>query len=355
MPERIEQLQQELYTSLKKAESNRRKIQFFRILCYGGALIYFIGFIGIQVFLYSGGDSSFFYTLNSNPTFWEQYRVLIIIIPLFALISIGGYGLTYFQQKYNEAEKHTIRRIIHELFPGVMLNLSPSSLPMVGIIQSSFFSGINQDYASGISFGKITFQQRKNTLIFQDILINVSKSEFWLSKTNLGALLVAIKTAFKGVFSKRIENMTGNFRGLYAESKLGKTINGTVVVLPDNLEKHLDYLAKNIQTLKNVNGNKLVQLEDGDFERYFATYASEEILARYVLTPAMMSRMVELRRKYNRSIMLSFNHDRFYFAVSMPEGFLTLGDGSFTSGKALRDLYDNITTARDILEDLHIK
>jgi hypothetical protein len=152
-----------------------------------------------------------------------------------------------------------------------------------------------------------------------------------------------------------MENIVGDFRGMFADAQLEKKIKGSVVVLPDHLESRLDYLAKNIQALKNVNGNKLVTLEDAEFERYFAVYASDEITARYVLTPAMMLRMTELKKKYNRDIMLSFNGDRFYFAVAMPEGFLTLGNLSLTSGEALKDLYDNIMAAQGILNDLKLK
>jgi hypothetical protein len=126
------------------------------------------------------------------------------------------------------------------------------------------------------------------------------------------------------------------------------------VILPDHLERHLDYLAKSIQAIKNVNGNKLVVLEDVEFERYFAVYSTDEVLARYVLTPAMMRRMTELRKKYKRDVMLSFNGDAFFFAVTMPEGFLTLGKGAVNSGKAAGGLYDHIMASREILKDLKL-
>jgi hypothetical protein len=141
---------------------------------------------------------------------------------------------------------------------------------------------------------------------------------------------------------------------MFAEAQLEKSIRGTVVILPDHLESRLDYLAQTIQSLKTVDGNKLVLLEDVEFERCFVVYASDEITARYVLTPAMMQRITELKRKYNRDIMLSFSDDRFYFAVTMPEGFLTLGNASLASGEALKDFYDNIAAARDIAGNLKL-
>jgi hypothetical protein len=140
---------------------------------------------------------------------------------------------------------------------------------------------------------------------------------------------------------------------MFANAQLEKRINGSVVVLPDRLEKYLDYLAKNVQALKNMQGNRLVTLEDPEFERHFAVYATSEIVARYVLTPAMMLRIAELRRKYDSRIMLSFSGSEFFFAVAMPEGFLTLGNAPASEG-ALSDLYDNFMAAKEILSYLKI-
>ena len=355
MNEKIDQLQQELYDVLQKAERNKRKIGAFRTLCYGGALISFLGIIVMQVFVYSGGDTSFFYTLNPNPTFFEQYKMIIIIVPLFVLIIIGGFGLSFFQAKYGIAEQNSVRRIIQTLFPDAKLTLSPSTVSSTLLQLSNFFGKTDSQYMSAISFGMLVFGNGDHKITFRDTLVHAAGKKNLLAEIPiLGGLLMAIGMMFKGMSSKRIEDIGSSFRGIFADTRLEKKINGTVVVLPDNLERHLDYLAKNIQALKNVSGNKLVTLEDPEFERCFAVYASDEITARYVLTPAMMLRMTELRKKYNRAIMLSFSGNYFYFAVAMPEGFLTLGDSSLTSGEALNDLYDNIATTREILNDLKL-
>ncbi|MDR1332425.1 MAG: DUF3137 domain-containing protein [Tannerella sp.] len=356
MSENIAQLQQELYATLKKAERNRRRLRFFRTLCYGGAVIYFLGMIVMQFFAYSG-ETSFFYTLNPNPSFWEQYRMLIIIIPLFILITAGSYGLGIFYSKYIAAEQDAVRRIIRKMFPDARCALftSSSGFPMSMVQRSHFFGGIDSYHASALSFGTVSFENSNRKMTFHDIVINRWKSKNRIVQTSVGNFMLMMKFLFRGVTSKRVENITSDFRGMFAETQLEKSISGTVVVLPDHLESRLDYLAKNIQALKSVDGNKLVHLEDVEFERYFAVYSSDEITARYVLTPAMMLRITELKRKYNRDIMLSFSGDRFYFAVAMPEGFLTLSDASPASSEALKDLYDNIAAARDIAGNLKLK
>lgn len=354
MDETIEQLQQELYVTLKEAERNRRKVAIFRLFSYGGALLWFAGLILLQIFVFSGGDTSFFYTQDPNPTFFEQYKFLILVAPLFALIIMGGYGIAIYQKKFTESEQRSIRRIIHALFPDARLSLLPSDVSLSMLLRSHFFGGMDNRFASGYSFGSVVFENGGREITFYDLLINTGKQESRLAHTNVGGFLLAFKIMFKGLFSKRVENIAGNFRGMFAHAQLDKKINGSVVVLPDRLEKRLDYLAKNIQALKNVQGNKLVQLEDVEFERNFAVYASDEITARYILTPGMMFRITELRKKYNRDIMLSFNGSRFYFAVAMPEGFLTLGDAPLTSGEALSDLYDNFTAAKNMLNEMKL-
>ena len=356
MSEKIEQLQQELYATLKKAGKDRRILSISRVICYGGGLVYFLGLIAIQVFAYSGNVSLFTndYTVNPNPTFFEANKMLVVVVPLFVLITIGSVGLAFFHKKFTEAEQTSIRRIIRTMFPDAKLALLPSEVSRSMLLQSNFFGGVSN--ATGYSYGMVIFENNGRKITFRDMALTKDIQKSWMAKLGaIGGFIVIFQMMFKGIFGSRVENMTSSFRGMFANAQLEKKINGSVVVLPDHLESRLDYLAKNIQALKNVNGNKLVMLEDVEFERYFAVYASDEITARYVLTPAMMLRMSELKKKYNRDIMLSFSGDSFYFAVAMPEGFLTLGSSSLTSGEALKDLYDNFATAQGILNDLKLK
>ena len=130
---------------------------------------------------------------------------------------------------------------------------------------------MNIRHAYCCTFGTITFEDNKQKIIFRDALINTGNkaSGFW--QTYLGGDLLLWKTLFSALFAKRMENISGNFRGIFADA-----------------------------------------------------------------------------------IMLSFNGNRFFFAVAIPEGFLTLGSAPLSTGAALNDLYDNITTAREILNILKL-
>ena len=69
----------------------------------------------------------------------------------------------------------------------------------------------------------------------------------------------------------------------------------------------------------------------------------------------MMLRMTELRERYGRDLMIAFSGARFFFAVAMPEGFLTLGNRRAIDGRTVGDLCDNVAAAREILRNLKIR
>jgi hypothetical protein len=325
-------------------------VKISQMICYGGAAIYFIGIFALQGLLFSGNGSPFMhdYVANPNPTFWEANKMLMFIIPLFVLITLGSAGLGYFYKKFTTDEQNTVRRIIKQMFPDAKCYLEGKEALLLPIYGSRFFDGIaRRNEIAGYIFGNVVFELNGQKLNIQDLVVRKMSSQ-----SQVGNISIMLKAMFGGVFARRVENVASSFRGLFANAKLAKAINGSIVIFPDHLEQHLDYLAHSLQSLKSTGDCKLVQLEDVEFERYFAVYATDEITARYILTPAMMLRMTELRRKYKRDVMLSFSGDQFYFAVSMPEGFLTLGGNTKNT---VYDLYDNIETARTILKELKLE
>ena len=59
-----------------------------------------------------------------------------------------------------------------------------------------------------------------------------------------------------------------------------------------------------------------VQLEDPVFEREWEVYAEDQVEARYLLTPALMERMLEIKRRFfGQRIEFSFFNNRVMIAV----------------------------------------
>lgn len=55
-----------------------------------------------------------------------------------------------------------------------------------------------------------------------------------------------------------------------------------------------------------------VSLEDPEFMKAFDVYASDQIEARYILTPSMMSRIMKMREKMGKALHISFANNSIY-------------------------------------------
>lgn len=103
------------------------------------------------------------------------------------------------------------------------------------------------------------------------------------------------------------------FKGLFAFADFNKEIKGKTIVVPDTGENLLSYFGLEFQAL--CSQGEIVKLENVEFEKYFKVFGSDQIEARYVLTPIMMESLVKIRKKYNRYVYFSFIGSRVYMAI----------------------------------------
>ncbi|KAB8154090.1 DUF3137 domain-containing protein [Kordia sp. TARA_039_SRF] len=61
---------------------------------------------------------------------------------------------------------------------------------------------------------------------------------------------------------------------------------------------------------------KRVRLEDPVFEDRFNVYSNDQVEARYILTPKIMERIVELEDRFGENLYLSFRGHNVYIAIS---------------------------------------
>lgn len=61
--------------------------------------------------------------------------------------------------------------------------------------------------------------------------------------------------------------------------------------------------------------NSRVKLENPDFEKTFDVYSTDQIEARYLLTPSMMERLLALEAQFNTGIMVSFQNSNILVAI----------------------------------------
>lgn len=111
------------------------------------------------------------------------------------------------------------------------------------------------------------------------------------------------------------KNPTKIFEGLFLIADFNKDTRGRTYVLPDRAERLLGKPGQDIQTLSRGHG-ELVKTEDPEFEKYFAVYSTDQIEARYILSPSLMRALLEFRQKSGRNTFVSFINGVMYLGLS---------------------------------------
>jgi hypothetical protein len=116
------------------------------------------------------------------------------------------------------------------------------------------------------------------------------------------------------------------FKGLFLLADFNKHLRGMTLVLPDVAEKSFGWLGQKLQAAFDAfRRGELVKLEDPEFEREFVVYADDQVEARYVLTPALMQRLLDFRRKTGHRMYFSFLESRVYIAIETGRDMFEVG------------------------------
>jgi hypothetical protein len=145
------------------------------------------------------------------------------------------------------------------------------------------------------------------------------------------------------------------FNGLFFIADFNKNFTGTTLVLPDFAEKNFGVLGKMFQSWNLGRNERLVKLEDPEFEKIFVVYGDNQITARYILTPGIMQRIVEFRNKLDDSVYMSFRDSKIYVAISnsgnMLEPRIFRSNEDFA---LIKKYFENLSLACMIVEELNL-
>jgi hypothetical protein len=103
------------------------------------------------------------------------------------------------------------------------------------------------------------------------------------------------------------------FHGLFFHADFNKHFHGKTFVEPDFAERFLGGLGASLQKISDK--GELVKLENVEFEKLFVVHGSDQIEARYILTPTMMEAIVAIAKAWKFPVRLSFVGSRVYFAI----------------------------------------
>ena len=125
--------------------------------------------------------------------------------------------------------------------------------------------------------------------------------------------------------SKGRESWHTIFRGLFFIADFNKSFNGITLVRPDTAERVLGKFGQSLQAFGSSLGFsnlELVKLEDPDFERIFVVYSTDQIEARYLLSPGLMRRLLDFQAKAGTDVHAAFFANHIYLAVPLSTSFL---------------------------------
>ncbi len=110
------------------------------------------------------------------------------------------------------------------------------------------------------------------------------------------------------------------FKGIIFCADFNKNFNGTTIVRPKDLGSSIGaWFSENMPIFSQSDG--LVKLENPGFNKCFVTYATDQVEARYILTPAMMERLCLLESKSKYTISVSFIDSYMYIAFPLDKNY----------------------------------
>ncbi len=259
-----------LYPTLKKLEEQRKHLQY-RLVIIGilYTLIFFLIFLAF---------------LSSN-----NVDINLLIFFGFAFFGLGGILYKFLTKDYTVEFKN---KIIEPLIHAIDEKLSYSRemhLPLYRFTKSELFTSTpdrisGNDYVSGeINGVKIEFS---------DILAEKKHQN-----------------------SEGKENWSTIFKGLFIVSEFNKNFQGKTVVLPDSAQNSFGTLIGQWLQSNNFGRNELVKMDDIEFEKKFVVYSTDQIEARYILSPSLMKRLLTFAQKSKHPVYVSFIEESIHMAI----------------------------------------
>jgi hypothetical protein len=224
------------------------------------------------------------FSLLSFPAFLGIFPYVIIGLIIYALFKV--YKLFIHLKEYY---KETFKDIaMPAILDGFEMNfeyrknyrIPEEEFRKCQIFQYEAAEYYGEDYISG-KIGKTTFELSE---------LNVSKKDSEKKSTIL-------------------------FHGWFIIADFNKNFKGKTFVLPEVGGMSSGFLARTLMKF-SPEEYQLAKLEDPEFESRFAVYTNDQIEARYILSPELMTHITELSATYSRDIHISFIDSKIYIGVT---------------------------------------
>lgn len=218
-----------------------------------------------------------------------------LIIILLAIASIAYCVITY--HRFISRHKEVYRAVYKEKIIGGMTRLIQPDMvysPERGISEQAF----------------------KEMGLYSDDVDRYHSEDLFAGKIGKTAIMFSEAHAEE---RKQSRDANGNkttrwvtvFQGLLAIADFNKNFRSWVTVKPDFAENAFGWFGRKIQGFSP----HLIRLENPEFEKAFVVHGGDQVEARYILTPEMQNRLLDLRRWFGDDIRIAFHSSRMHLTI----------------------------------------
>lgn len=260
----------ELYPHLKELEKERKALRSQLLMTFS-----VIAFIALVIL---------FFMSNHFHTF-EDTHIFVIVIA----VVVGGFIYKWMVKDYTFGFKEKVIRPLISAIDDNLNYLPNSHLPQQLFERSKLFTkGIDRFNGNDLVKGNIL-----------DVALSFSD----------------IHAEYETRDSKGRSSWHTIFQGLFIVADFNKHLKGSTVILPDSAESTFGSLIGGWLQKNNMSRNELVKMDDPEFEKAFVVYGSNQIEARYILTHAMMKRLLDYKKRTKQDIYISFVGSKIHLGI----------------------------------------
>jgi hypothetical protein len=266
---------------LQQLEADRKVL---RVVVIKSIAIAIAGALCIAITVFNGALSPWGYILGG----------LILIL---AMVQAAKRAAAF--KAYTEAFKmKVIGAALQELDPSLIIE------PEKGLSEQEFVSAqlFNEDPDRYSSEDQVSGMAGKTGFCFSEV-----HAEYKTESTNKDG--------------KKETSWHDIFKGIIFTADFNKNFKGVTKLRPKNIGNKIGAWFSKAAPIFASKKNQLVELENIAFSNLFVTHSTDQIEARYILTPAMMDKLCLLNEKCSDTVSLTFIKSRVYIVFPMRENF----------------------------------
>ncbi len=348
----IDQLYQQLTPQLKQIEKVRISYLFFKKLAAACMVIVLPLSVVYPI------------AIQFIVSYWPQDKMppnmLGLMSPLFFLsvILIFTYILSrLYARKLYDVISNTQQKIFSVITKAVCpeFNVIEKMISNEELTDTGFFKNENNAPLFTLSEGTICGEIDGIKCELWDVNVITNKYNRFLNVPIIGFVFIVINFFRSSLKSLSPTNnlYDQEFKGLIIKLDLYRPLSSWTLVLPNTWEQKIPFINKIFQRLNDEEKN-VVDLIDTDFNKKFTVYSSDQVEARYILTPTFMERISEWQERLQRPLFLSFNKKYMYIAIIDPEGIFDIPLArSVLSPVYIKKPFDDLRIYTKIIEEFN--